>query len=498
MPTIALGKHEWEFDESQRLGPPGGFGEVFRGFGPTGGVAVKRLKLTAGAAAHREMKIGEALADREYQHVVSILDYGQDANGEGYYLVMPICDRSLQDHVRDNGPLAWNEAKPIILDIIAGLQEVETIVHRDLKPGNVLYHDGRWKIADFGIAKFVEDSTSLETLRRSLTPPYAAPEQWIGERPTSGTDVYALACIIYTLLTGAPPFSGDLDEVREAHLHKAPPAISGVDPRLGGLLNHMLRKPQAVRPSLDRAKALILATDAALPATGPRASLAAAGHAVAQAAATAEAERVAAETAAREWKVIGDDGAREFAYILENLKTAILADAPNASTGNRQIALGPAELRWDVPTRLERRVATRPGLPTEGIWEVAAFSKLEVTCSIEKVSYYDPSVYTFSTTLAFACTPHDTDFRWREVAFYQQFSAAGMNDAPIAIPPSNEAFHTAFRPVVGGLAIAHGPFTIDAEDEDAFTNRWTGLFAKAAHGNLRPPSQLPLSAQFFA
>ncbi|MCK8457886.1 serine/threonine-protein kinase [Sphingomonas faeni] len=498
MPTIALGKHEWNFDESQRLGPPGGFGEVFRGSGPSGDVAVKRLKLTAGAAAHREMKIGESLVDREYRHVVPVYDYGQDANGDGYYLVMPICERSLQDHLRDNGPLPWSEAKPIILDIIAGLKEVENIVHRDLKPGNVLYRDGRWQIADFGIAKFVEDSTSLETLRHSLTPPYAAPEQWLGERPSGGTDVYALGCIIHTLLTGAPPFGGDINDVREAHLQKPPPQVLGIDPRLGGLVNHMLRKAQAVRPSLDRVQALILATNDALPAAGPRASLAAAGQAVARAAATDEAELVAAQTAAKEWKAIGDDGARDFAGILNRLKAIIVADAPNASTGIRELALGPAKLRWDVPTRLERRVPTRPGLPTEGIWEVAAFSKLEVACSITKVSYHDPSVYTFSTTLAFARTPQDTDFRWREVAFYHQFSGAGMNEAPVAIPPSSESFHTAFQPVIGGLAVAHGPFTIDAEDEDTFIDRWTGLFAKAAHGNLRPPNQLPLGPQFFA
>ncbi|MDM3788590.1 protein kinase, partial [Proteus mirabilis] len=78
--------------------------------------------------------------------------------------------------------------------------EVGDIVHRDLKPGNILRHEERWKIADFGIAKFVEDSTSLETLREALTPSYAAPEQWLGQRPTSATDIYALGCIIHALV----------------------------------------------------------------------------------------------------------------------------------------------------------------------------------------------------------------------------------------------------------------------------------------------------------
>lgn len=141
--------------------------------------------------------------------------------------------------------------QPIVLDIIAGLQEAEGIVHRDMKPGNVLLHQGTWKIADFGIAKFVEDSTSLNTLREALTPTYAAPEQWLGESPTRATDVYALGCILHRMINGRPPFLGDLDAVRSGHLNSAPPPLSGVPDRLKSLVVHMLRKVAASRPSLE-------------------------------------------------------------------------------------------------------------------------------------------------------------------------------------------------------------------------------------------------------
>lgn len=193
MQTIRLERGEWSFDESDLLGPPGGFGEVFRGTGPAGPVAVKRLKLSAGAASHREMKIGATLADRSLEHVVPIFDFGQDAESDRYFLVMPLCDYSLQDLLRREATLDPASAREAALAILAGLEEASDIVHRDLKPGNILFHDGRWKIADFGIAKFVEDATSLESLRTSLTPSYAAPEQWRGERPASATDIYALA-----------------------------------------------------------------------------------------------------------------------------------------------------------------------------------------------------------------------------------------------------------------------------------------------------------------
>lgn len=136
--------------------------------GPDGPVAIKRLHISAAEAAHRELSIGKTLASKTFDHVVPVLDYGQDADSDRYFLVMPLCDESLQDKLLREGPLPWETAQPIILDIISGLREVEGITHRDLKPGNVLLHEGRWKIADFGIAKFVEDSTSLWTAPRSL------------------------------------------------------------------------------------------------------------------------------------------------------------------------------------------------------------------------------------------------------------------------------------------------------------------------------------------
>ena len=108
MQTIRLECGEWTFDETDRLGPPGGFGEVFRGTGAGKSVAVKQLKLSAGAASHREMAIGSALAQRDHAHIVPVLDYGQDAESDRYYLVMPVCDHSLQDFLRTTGALSFD------------------------------------------------------------------------------------------------------------------------------------------------------------------------------------------------------------------------------------------------------------------------------------------------------------------------------------------------------------------------------------------------------
>ena len=89
---------------------------------------------------------------------------------------------SLQGFLEKNGPLVATEISSILLQIVTGLLEVGDLVHRDLKPDNVLFHEGKWKIADFGIARFVEEATASNTVKDCLSPYYTAPEQWKFER----------------------------------------------------------------------------------------------------------------------------------------------------------------------------------------------------------------------------------------------------------------------------------------------------------------------------
>ena len=252
MQKIKLNNDKWDIDTKSPLGKPGGFGAVFRGMGDDGHVAINRLNITATQACYREMSIGEHLLNRKLSHVVPIYDLGQDAETDRYYIVMPVCDRSLQDAIDEDGPFTVNSAVSILEEILSGLDAVDGIVHRDIKPANILFHEGEWKIADFGIAKFVEDSTSLETLRNSLTPTYAAPEQWREERPTAATDVYALGCIAHTLTTGHPPFSGEISDLKEQHLKVTPQPIEEFPARARALISQMLRKAPEARPSRTR------------------------------------------------------------------------------------------------------------------------------------------------------------------------------------------------------------------------------------------------------
>lgn len=499
MQTIRLERGEWQFDETDHLGPPGGFGEVFRGVGDRGPVAIKRLKLSAGAASHREMSIGSTLAERDHPHIVPILDYGQDADGDRYYLVMPVCDHSLQDSLNANGPLSFDDAKDAALSIIAGLSEVSDIVHRDLKPGNVLRHDDTWKLADFGIAKFVEDATSLESLRSSLTPAYAAPEQWRGERPTTATDVYALGCIIHALLNGQPPFVGDVDAIREAHLHSPAPSLPGVEPRLAGLVGTMLRKSPGSRPSLARCQTVLSTMSSKAASTG-RAALASAGQAVSQQEAAAEAEHQAKAAILKARADQEREANAELDGIVGRLFDIISDSAEAARREKRSIQLGPAQLTLGEASRTAygRTQLFAGGGTTPGpSWDIISNAYLTLRCDLGGATSYRPGDYNFCTTLVFANTPQDQSYRWRELSFMEVFSQKPMHEQPIALNPLSREFSIALSNGVGGHQVACGPWTIDGEDEEDFQERWISLFAKAANGQLQPPSQLPLPDSFF-
>jgi serine/threonine-protein kinase len=146
---IRLERTNWALDPQTRLGAPGGFGEVFDGLSGTGeAVAIKRLRLEASEAAHREFRVASELIDRELRHVMPVLDYGLDSESDRYFLVMPRAQGSLADHLGASGILPEPEVVSILSEICVGLGEVPELVHRDLKPANILRHEDRWKIAD--------------------------------------------------------------------------------------------------------------------------------------------------------------------------------------------------------------------------------------------------------------------------------------------------------------------------------------------------------------
>lgn len=242
---------------SQRLGQPGGFGTVLLGYDADGReVAVKRLYGELDSGAHRELQMAEILMRHAFTHILPILTAGQDEVHGGFCVIMPRAEKSLEDELATSFILPAPTAREVLLQIARGLEELPSeIVHRDLKPANILRHEGVWKISDFGIARNLDAPTSLRTRRGDRTEEYAAPEQFTGDDVTRATDVYALGCIGYRLLTGYPPFrlsSGR--ELGARHRFDTPPPLAGpnIEPWAAAVLPLMLEKSQANRLPLDR------------------------------------------------------------------------------------------------------------------------------------------------------------------------------------------------------------------------------------------------------
>jgi serine/threonine-protein kinase len=493
MKTITLPYGVWQFDPTFPLGPRGGFGAVYAGFSEKGdSVAVKEINLEA----HREIRIADELLNKNYQHVIPVYDAGQDADTGKNYLVMARAEKSLQDEIRASQQFGEQDAIAILYQIVTGLLEVPHLVHGDLKPGNILFHSGAWKIADFGIAKLVEDSTSLQTLNDCLTPSYAAPEQWNYQRPTNAVDIYALGCIGFALLTGSPPFSGTAEDLKEQHLHQPPPTMKITNLRLQTLIGIMLRKIPETRPSLERVKTnleQIKRLDGPIPLNGLSA-LSMAAAKISEKASLEEAQKVSAKNEEERRYSIAQDAQAILSQIIASLFQKIQSHAPNADFyptpkqlgkytffPNRLISLGQAELAFDF-TRFS--VVPAKAFVRSG-WEV-------FTGAIAKVTQKSVKPYVWGANLWFTNLGKGQEYRWWEVTY---MTNPLVNSHPEYEPYAVWEWSYADKAASPGMAqIQFGskPKLVDYEYVDNFCNRWADLLAKATIGQLSYPRSLPL------
>jgi serine/threonine protein kinase len=486
--TIRLPSGRWEFDESKPLGKAGGFGEVFRGNGPDGEVAIKRLKINADSAAHRELVIAQELMQASYKNVVPVLDAGQDTESDRYFLVMPICDYSLQDRMEEaGGAFEGGLAQQAIIEIIEGLREVSIITHRDLKPANILNHENRWKIADFGIAKFVEDSTSLETLRNCLTPEYAAPEQWKGERPTSATDVYAVACIIHALITGQPPFTGSVDDIREGHLHAVPEQLNQLPPRFTAFVAHMLRKPPNARPTLERCFKVFseLGSDSSYGLSGSTVIDEAAEH-VAKKEAEEEAKAHSTASLQKERRVLFHEAKSSLTQINKALFDRLKEASESVKIlSSFRLVFGDAtlDLSRSPVSLVDSHFDSQPLYAITG-WNVLGWSMIGINCR--------RTSYTWSASLLYADRHDGNGYRWYEIAFFSFAQYKNFNEEPFGLMGDCNDIDLACSHGMHSIAVAYGPLPIDSEDEEGFYSRWSHLTAMAATGHLERPGIMPI------
>lgn len=441
--------------------------------------------MTAAQAAHRELTIAQELAGKTFRHVLAPLDSGQDANTGGYFLVMPRADGSLADEIAKRGTIPDKESLDILIQIASGLQEIGQLVHRDLKPANILLHQGSWKIADFGIARFVEESTSAHTVKGFLSPQFAAPEQWNGEHATGATDVYALCCIAYVLLTGKPPFPGPAQpDYRQQHLTATPATITAADPRLRSILAAGLRKPQAGRPSISRVQAVMQDVVANPPKAGVAIAVLHEINAVqaehrSRQAAQAESER-AASKARTEVVEAGEIVLKGIFARLEEIARENLSEARVSRSGyvlGLDIFIGGATLHAQYNREV---LATFP----LSKWEPFAIGRIGVTQA-------EPHEWQHAATLWYMRLTEKAELRWYEVSYKRNALVGGPLVGPFAIQDVSDEIYQradeAAAPMMSHIELeSRTPVPIDDENTGEFVERWLGRLAQAFHGKLRP------------
>lgn len=197
----------------------------------------------------------QAAANLSHPNIVSVYDWGEE--GGTYFIVMEYIEgHSLAQTIKGEGRLHPDRAADITTDVAAalGFAHRNGVVHRDVKPGNVLISpSGQVKVADFGIARAVSNQENLTQAGTVMgTATYFSPEQARGESVDPRSDVYSLGVVLYEMITGRPPFTGDSPvAVAYKHVQEAPPPPRSHNPDIPPALEAVVLKAMA-KDTADR------------------------------------------------------------------------------------------------------------------------------------------------------------------------------------------------------------------------------------------------------
>jgi serine/threonine-protein kinase len=239
-------------------------------------VAVKLLPEALAAAdpvrLARFEREARATASLSHRGVVAVYDAGIDDSTR--YIVMElVTGRDLAAMMREQAPLEPSHAAEIAAEIAEALAAAHAagVVHRDVKPANVMIaQDGSARLLDFGVARST-GSTQLTQASSILgTASYMSPEQAGGKRADERSDIYSLGCVLYAMLTGRPPFTGDTAAaIAHQQIDRAPSPARRLNPSvpadLDALLLSMLAKEPGSRPASAAELALSLRHTGGIP-----------------------------------------------------------------------------------------------------------------------------------------------------------------------------------------------------------------------------------------
>jgi pimeloyl-ACP methyl ester carboxylesterase len=212
---------------------------------------VVRPELAAALGPDRFLREIELSARLTHPHILPLHDSG-NADGFLYYVMPYVEGESLRDRLNREKQLAVDDALQITREVADALSYAHSrgVVHRDVKPENILLQSGHAVVADFGIARAIDQAGGERLTETGLaigTPAYMSPEQAAGSTDLDGrSDLYSLGCVLYEMLAGQPPFTGPtVESLVHQHLAAEPSRITGIRPAV----------PLHVAATLERALA---------------------------------------------------------------------------------------------------------------------------------------------------------------------------------------------------------------------------------------------------
>lgn len=205
-----------------------------------------------------------AAAKLSHPNVVAIYDVGEE-DGASYLVMEYVEGETLQAHLSRNGPIGPERAAYIGAQVAAALEHAHArgVIHRDIKPANILLtRDGTAKVTDFGIARAVSDATVVNTGGLLGSAYYLSPEQARGGYTDEKSDLYSLGVVLYEMVTGQVPFSGDtMVAVAMKHLRERVPDPRELNREVPESLQEVIHRALQKDPGRRCASAAVMRQD---------------------------------------------------------------------------------------------------------------------------------------------------------------------------------------------------------------------------------------------
>jgi serine/threonine-protein kinase len=254
--TDLAGKRIGQYEIVSRLGQ-GGMASVYRArqLNIDRSVAIKIIKpelVENSELLARFDREAQTIASLSHPHIVKLFDYGQQ-DGIIYFVMELLDGGNLADYLA-KGPPSMEQVDRLLNQIGSALAYAhqQGIIHRDLKPQNVLLDKhGNAILTDFGIAHLLSANVMLTQNGETVgTPAYMPPEQWQSRALDARADIYALGVILYEMLSGQRPFSGDTPfQIMHKHLYEPLPMLGHVQPETPKSIERVVSKALAKQPT---------------------------------------------------------------------------------------------------------------------------------------------------------------------------------------------------------------------------------------------------------